>query len=167
MVQVYGNIMGKFGADQRHAVVRRGDAWSHLGADSIRPLVEEEAMEFDVMLPGSSDENPVLFISNSYWHPYSELRPYLDRISEDPGVRLGSLGTSVGGRPLYSVEIGSEDPDAPHMHGDSPDSTAIRDGHVDLPGGYRRPALRTGIAIRSSHRFTIVPATNPDGTVHA
>lgn len=163
-VRLHGNMREKFAADQAHAVLRRGDAWSHLAPDAVRALPNTEILELHLDLPGADEPDPVLFISNFHWHPYSELKPYLDGISSHPDVRISTLGHSVEGRPIYSVEIGSRNPDAPHIvmaQTPQPSEMGTWTSRAVIDYLVSDAAAQT----RAHHRFTLVPATNPDGTV--
>ena len=164
-VSLRGNMEGAF-TGQAHAVLRRGNTWFHLDPKAVHPHPDTEVLQLDLPLPGANEPDPVLFVSDFHWHPYTELKPYLDTLADHPDIRISTLAHSTEGRPIYSVEIGSQAPDAPHIvMSQTPQpsemgtwaSRAVIDDLISDDDEIAR--------IRAQHRFTIVPATNPDGTV--
>ena len=164
-VRLHGNMDGAF-IDQSHAVLRRGNTWFHLDSNAIRAIPDTEILELDLNLPGAEEPDPVLFVSNFHWHPYTELKPYLDKISNHPDLNISTIGHSVENRPIYSVEIGPEDPDVPHIvMTQTPQPSEMGTWTSRAVIDYLISNEQEATQMRRSHRFTLVPATNPDGTV--
>ena len=70
--------------DQKHMVLRRGGRWSQLDPADLHPVAGlEDTQEVELLLPGSSEEDSTLFVSNFYWWPYSEVVEY---VSENEGI---------------------------------------------------------------------------------
>ena len=115
-----------FGRDVRHAVLRRGGTWSHLDPSAIRSL-GDDALTLDLPLPAADEPDPVLFVSDFHWWPYSEVAAYVRSLNGVDGVAVREIGRSALGRPLYAVEIGP--PGAPCMvHAATPQASEM--GHL-------------------------------------
>ena len=151
----------------QHVVTRRGEEWGHLPPEAFRGFPDEERLELTLDLPGADDPAPVLFCSNFHWYPYTELMAWLDELSAaDPRVRRSVLGKSFYGRDLVCIEIGSTDPEAPH--------TVL--AQTPQPSEMGQWACRGVLewllsddpqagAVLERHRVSLLPNTNPDGTV--
>ena len=165
-VRVRGGMRDKFAADQAHAVLRRGERWFQLAPERVRAVPDTEILELELDLPGAGEPDPVLFVSNFHWHPFSELKPYLDRIGQHPEARVSSIGTSVEGRELYRVEIGPDDPEVPHIvMTQTPQPSEMGTWTCRAVIDFLLSEAEEARSMRARHRFTLLPATNPDGTV--
>ena len=154
-----------FAQQTGHVVLRRSDTFSHLDPANIEPLPEGNAVRLTLDLPASGSHGPVLFVSNFHWHPVSELGSWLAQLQNNPLVHVSAHGTSVADRPLWCLDIGPADatqivmaqtPQPSEMLGTWA-CRAVTDFLVSDDPEARR--------IRSCHHLTLLPATNPDGTV--
>jgi len=155
---------GKFSVGTRHVIIRRGETWGHLDPAVIDPHDENDSVTIDVTLPGSEEADPTIFLSNFHWHPYTQLDGYLDQIRQDPRVTVSTYGRSSEGRKLYRVDLGNEIPGAPRI-------VMAQTPQPSECGTWTCRAIidfllsDEGAAVLGKHRFTLLPATNPDGTV--
>ncbi len=163
-LRLYGNMNGQFAEGTRSVVLRVGDGWDHLPPERIRPRIGVDAVELMLDLP--VDETP-LFVSNFYWHPYSDLEAWVQRCRDHPLARLAVLGKSVEGRLLYRLDIGREDSDAPVVIvSQTPQPSEGIGTHVCRAlVDYLVGDDPTAVAIRAAQRIIVIPTTNPDGTV--
>ncbi len=148
-----------FAVGTRSAVIRRGDTWNELGPDAIDPLDPADGVDLRLHLPGANDPDPVLFVSNFHWWPWSELHDWLHGL---PDVRLVEIGRSREGRPLIAVEFG--DPALPCMvHAATSQPSEM--GHLQCRALI--DWLRDASSADIRHRFhvCVIPCTNPDGAV--
>ncbi len=146
-----------------HVVLQQDGRWSHLPAERIRPVAGADVLDLDLPVPAAGE--PPLFVSNFHWHPFTDLKRYLDDLSARPGAIVTEIGRSVAGRPIYSVEIGSRNRNAAPMviaQTTQPSEMigiwACR-GIIDFLLSDDPSAKR----IRDRRRVILVPATNPDG----
>jgi hypothetical protein len=150
-----------FGRDVRHAVLRRGGTWSHLDPSAIRSL-GDDALTLDLPLPAADEPDPVLFVSDFHWWPYSEVIEYVRSLRGVKGVAVREIGRSALGRPLMAVEVGP--PGAPCMvHAATPQASEM--GHLACRAmiDYVTSPDPEAAAIREGFRLSFIPVTNPDG----
>ena len=151
-----------FGQGVRHAVLRRAGKWSQLDPASLRPVEgEADTLELHLSLPGAAEPDPVLFVSDFHWWPYSEMVAYLGTLR---GVEIREIGRSFQNRAIYAVEIGragapcivsAQTPQPSEMG-----SLACR-AMLDFLCSHNPEAAD----IRERFRTCFVPMSNPDGTV--
>ena len=155
---------GNWGAQTQHLVLRRGGKWSQLDPAAIRKVEGmPDAVTVDIPLPGADDTQGTLFVSNFHWWPYSERVAYVRGLQ---GARVREIGRSHQGRPMYAVEIGREDPDAPCMvHAQTQQPSEM--GHLACRAliDYLLSDEPSAVSMRRRHRICFLPMTNPDGTV--
>ncbi len=164
-LRLYGSMNGEFGAGTRSAVLRLGDRWQQLAPDCIRTLPDsEDTVELLLDLPAGV---PPLYVSNFHWHSFSDVEAWTERLRQHRLARVSVAGHSAAGRPLYRIDLGREEPDAPTIvMSQTPQPSEGIGTHVCraivewLLGDDAQAA-----AIRAVHRVIVVPATNPDGTV--
>jgi hypothetical protein len=150
--------------DHRHMIVRRAGRWSQLDPRAIRPVENTtDTLEVDLELPGAGEKESTLFVSNFHWWPNSERVQYMKSLRN---VRLREIGRSYENRPIYAVELGREDLEAPCIlqsqtmqPSEVMASHAIR-GMIDFLLSDDPEARR----ICETFRLCFIPVTNPDGS---
>ena len=156
----------RWGAQQRHMVLRRGGEWSQLDPAAIHQVEGTgDAVDVDLPLPGADEPDPTLFVSNYHWWPYSEVVAWLQSLPPQR-ARVVEIARSYQGRPLYAVEIGEGPPGAPCMvHTQTPQPAEMGSLACRAMVDYLCSDAPGAGDIR--HRFSVrfIPATNPDGTV--
>ncbi|MBT7303438.1 MAG: hypothetical protein HN849_28165 [Victivallales bacterium] len=154
-----------FARQTGHVVLRRASAFSHLAPANIEPMPEGNAVRLTLDLPACGNHDHVLFVSNFHWHPISELDSWLAPLQDNPLVEVSAHASSVAGRPLWRLDIGPADapqivmaqtPQPSEMLGTWACRAVVDFLISDDPEAKR---------IRSRHHVTLLPATNPDGTV--
>ena len=156
-----------FAAQTKHAVLRRGGEFQQLDPGAVEGLSEENAAALTLDLPAGDTDDPVLFVSNFHWHPISELDAWLDTLKGRDDVRVSAFAESVAGRPIHRVDIGPDDDTAPRI------LLAQTPQPSEMVGTWACRAVAEFLLsnsdeareIRRTHHVTLVPATNPDGTV--
>ena len=151
----------------RHVVTRRGDAWGQLPPEAIRGDPEQAALDLDLVLPAASEDAPEVFFSNFHWHPYTDMQVYLRRLAaRDDRVRLSSLGRSFQGREITCVELGSQDPAAPHaVLAQTPQPSEMGPWSCRAVLEWLLSDDPRAGEVLTRHRVTLLPHANPDGTV--
>ena len=156
-----------FATQTKHVVLRQAGRFSQLDPDAIEGTPEGNGVAISLDLPSGRANDPVLFVSNFHWHPISELAAWLRTLEGRDGVEVSTLGTSHGGRPLYRIDVGSGVDAAPRIVlAQTPQPSEMLGtwacrAVVDFLLSGSDEAKR----MRESHHVTLVPATNPDGTV--
>jgi len=94
----------------------------------------------------------------------SDLQPLFAEYSRDPAFTVKQVGSSIEGRPLYLISLGSGDTDVflwSQMHGDEPTATqAIFDIlNFFQSGDFKEEQM----AILNKLRLHFLPMLNPDG----
>ena len=151
----------------KHVILKRGNAWSHIPEHKILPPVNNQTMVFELDLPANTDIEPIMYISNFHWYPYTEMTEYLRHCAgNNSDLDLLSIGKSHQGRDIWAVEIGLEDQDAPTIVcAQSPQPSEM--GHWACQAIMDFLISDDPIAreVLSKQRVCLVPNTNPDGTV--
>ncbi len=167
-VEVTGSGKGEhFGRDTRFAILKRGNNWSHIPDEYVLAPKDEGTAVFQVDLPRRSETDPVIFVSNYHWYPYTEMGAYLQELTtRRPEIRLQSIGKSALGRDLWAVEIGRNEKDAPTIVCAATTQPSEMGHHacraiLDFLSSEDPRAVQA----RSQHRFCLIPHPNPDGTV--
>jgi hypothetical protein len=81
-------------------------------------------------------------------------------------VQVHEIGRSFGNRPIYAVEIGSDDNDAPCMiHTQTPQPSEMGSLACRAMIDFLCSDAPDAAAIREFFRVCFIPMTNPDGTV--
>jgi hypothetical protein len=155
-----------FGAQTGHVVVRRGGRWSHLDPSAIHPADgEADTADIDVPLPGAGEPDPVLFVSNYHWWPYSEMVRWLHGLPSGR-ARVREIGRSFQGRALYAVELGRTDAGAPAIvQTQTPQPSEMGSLTCKALIDFLCSDHPEAAALLARFRFGFVPMTNPDGTV--
>ena len=151
----------------KHVIIKRGETWSHLPEENILPPIDKQTMAFELEIPAKSEADPVVYIGNFHWYPYSEMTEYLKNLADrHPEISLLSIGKSAQGRDVWAVELGLKKQNAPTIVcAQTPQPSEM--GHwacraiLDflVSGGVQAKG------VLSKHRLCLVPHTNPDGTV--
>ncbi len=162
-----GDIETGIGEGTAHAVVRQGSSWGQLPLGDVRSVGDGNSLELTVNLPPADDPNPVLFLSDFHWYPYTEIARWVTGLSDDPGVRVSVAGTSVSGRDLYRLDLGREDSDAPTivMAQTPQPSEGIGSWSCRRIVDFLFSGDKAAADILKQFRVVVIPATNPDGTV--
>lgn len=151
----------------QHVIVKRGTGWSHLPAEDVLTPPDEHTISFHLDLPARTDADPVLFVSNYHWYPYTEMTAYLRQVAADHAhVRVASIGRSVKGRDLWAAEVGATVPDAPTIVcAQTPQPSEM--GHFACRAilDYLLSAAPRARDVLARYRVCLIPHTNPDGTV--
>lgn len=96
---------------------------------------------------------------------HSDIEPLLLRLRQEPGFAVKKLGSSIEGRPIYDVSVGTGDTQVlmwSQMHGNEPTATmAGLDLFNFLSADDQFNALRQEILTNLTLHF--VPMLNPDG----
>jgi len=154
-----------FAAQTKHAVLRRAGRFSQVDPAAIEGLPEGTAVRLTLDLPPGGDADPVLFASNYHWRPISELNAWLDGLGERQDATVSEYGRSHAGRPLRRIDIGPADaprvvlaqtPQPSEMLGTWACHAVAEHLLSDDPQARR---------MRERQHVTLIPATNPDGTV--
>jgi len=162
-----GDIETGIGEGTAHAIVRRGSGWGQLPLENVRSVGDGNSLELTVDLPPADDPNPVLFLSDFHWHPHTEMVQWVTGLSGDSGVRVSVAGTSVAGRDLYRLDLGSEESDAPTivMAQTPQPSEGIGSWACRRIVDFLLSGDETAADMLKQFRVVVIPATNPDGTV--
>ena len=155
---------GKWAEQTKHVVLRRGERWIQLNPADIHPVEGMmDAIDIELSLPGVDEPDNTIFASNFHWWPYSEMVQYLQTLTD---MRVHEIGRSFQNRPLYAVEIGSEDDGAPCMiHAQTPQPSEMGSLACRAMIDFLCSDAPDAVAIRESFRVCFIPMTNPDGTV--
>ena len=147
----------------KHAVIRRGGAWSQLDPDAVQRLDGmRESLEVDLPLPGSEEADSVIFVMDFHWWPYTEMVAWLGTLGDKARVR--EIGRSFQDRPIYAVEMGREG--APCIvNAQTPQPSEM--GHLACKAmiDFLCSDDPEAAQILQSFRVCFVPMTNPDGSV--
>lgn len=155
-----------FREQTRHVVLRRGGDWFHLKVDRIHPVDGEDAVDVELTLPAGTEQDPVLFVSNFHWWPFSEFREHLSVLKGGEGVRVRDIGRSFQQRPIYAVEVGRDDVGAPTIvNAQTPQPSEMGSLACRHILEFLRSDDPVGADICRRFRLCFLPMTNPDGTV--
>jgi hypothetical protein len=146
-------------------ITRRRGEWVQLDPAAIRPASDRPTLlDVDLQLEPAGEEQEPLFVSNFHWWPYSERVRYMQSIQ---GVRLREIGRSFQHRPIYAVELGSEDPQAPCiLQSQTAQPSEMMGSHaIRAMIDYLLSEVQEASRIREAFRLCFVPVTNPDGSV--
>ncbi len=162
-----GDVERGIGHGTAHAVVKQGDVWGQLPPDNIRCAGEGTDLELTLDLPPADDPDPVLFISDFHWYPYTEMAQWVASLRDDSRVRVSVAGTSVSGRDLYRLNLGREERDVPTvvMAQTPQPSEAIGTWSCRRIVEFLLSESKTAADMLERLRIVVIPATNPDGTV--
>jgi hypothetical protein len=163
-LRLYGRYGGGFATGTRSVVLRAGGQWSHLPAGNIRPVGRADAV--DLLLDPPAGGEP-LWASNFHFQPWTETAGWCEGLRSHPLARVSVYGRSAGSRPLYRVEIGREDADAPALVFARTPQPSEGAGTMACRaiGEYLLTDDPPAVACRRNHRVVILPETNPDGVV--
>lgn len=158
-------------SNNEHVIVKRGGTWSQLPRTHILSPPDKSGVVFQGMfrldLPADDDPDPVLFVSNYHWYPYTEMAQYLKTLArERSDVRLSSIGKSARGRDIGAVEVGRREEDAPTIVcAQTPQPSEM--GHHACRAILDFLLSDDPIAAKTlaEHRVCLIPHTCPDGTV--
>jgi len=158
------NIDGKFSQGNHHAILKRGQMWGHLDPSAVHPDGDTDRVTFDVVLPASNETDATVFLSNFHWYPFTEFQQYIEQLEQNDLVSVSTYGESSDGRPLYRIDIGSDDPSAPCvLMSQTPQPSEC--GTWTCKAVIEYLLSDEGASALAQHRFVILPMTNPDGTV--
>jgi len=162
-IEAYG-WDGKWAEQTRHVVLRRGERWSQLNPAAIHQFEGMiDTIDIELPLPDAEEPDNTIFASNFHWWPYSEMVQYLRTLTD---VRVHEIGRSFQSRPIYAVEIGNEDNDAPCIiHAQTPQPSEMGSLACRAMIDFLLSDAPDATAIRDRFRVCFIPMTNPDGTV--
>ena len=160
-IEAYG-WDGRWAEQTKHVVLRRGECWSQLNPADIHPAEGiTDTIDIALSLPGSNESNNTIFASNFHWWPYSEMVQYLQTLTD---VQIHEIGHSFQNRPIYAVEIGTDDNDAPCMiHAQTPQPSEMGSLACRAMIDFLCSDAPDAAAIRETFRICFIPMTNPDG----
>jgi len=163
---------GNWAKQTKHVVLRRGERWTQLNPADIHPVEGmTDAIDIEIRLPSADEPNNTIFASNFHWWSYSEMVQYLQDLETEffPKTRFlfcHEIGRSFQNHPIYAVEIGSEDENAPCMiHAQTPQPSEMGSLACRAMIDFLRSDSPDAAAIRERFRVCFIPMTNPDGTV--
>jgi len=104
---------GNWTEGTRHVVLRRDGRWGQLDPAAIHPVEDlTDTIDIELALSAAGDPHDTVFASNFHWWPYTEM---VQHLKTRRGAEVREIGRSFQGRPIYAVEIGSQDQRAPCM----------------------------------------------------
>jgi len=152
----------------KYITVRQGhDHWYRLPLEDVVADTESGQLRLGIDLPPFQGPDSVLFLCNFRWHPYTDMAHYLrSRASECSFATLRSIGSTHGGREILALEIGERSADRPR----------IAVAQTPQPSESGHWSCRSVIdfllsddpqaeSIRARTFVSIIPHSNPDGTV--
>ena len=162
-IEAYG-WDGKWAEQTRHVVLRRGGRWYQLNPAHIHPVEGmADTINIELPLPGADEPDNTIFASNFHWWPYSEMVQYLQTLND---AQVIEIGRSFQNRPIYAVELGSDDNDALCMiHAQTPQPSEMGSLACRAMIDFLCSDAPDAVEIRNSFRIYFIPMTNPDGTV--
>ncbi|MGH8021848.1 MAG: M14-type cytosolic carboxypeptidase, partial [Opitutaceae bacterium] len=156
--------------------VYRGKPHRTIVSESSRPVVSYDRITWERMdnARWDADAGPWTlhhrFARSPAWiayaHPYTlgQANRWLDKLAEEPEVKMERIGMSADGRPLRLVTIGSERPKRTVL------ITSLQHPGEDSSGYVMEGALGfllsddpQAVALRREVLFKIIPVVNPDG----
>ena len=154
--------------ETRHVTVRQGaDHWSHLPHRDVTPNTDRKELRLDVDLPPFSGMDSVIFLCNFHWYPYTDMRRYLMKVAEQyPFASLENLGKTHQGREILAINFGDPVGDKPRILV-TQTTQPSESGHwscksvIDFLISDDPEAEK----VRERNFISIIPHTNPDGTV--
>ena len=162
--------------DTKYITVRQGvDTWSHLPLEDVTAEVfrsidrhtQEGELRLSVDLPPWGGRDSALFLSPFHWYCYTDMSRYLSEVADTyPYASLESIGKTFQGRDIPVLNIGEKSPDKPRI-------LAVQTLQPSESGHWccksiidylisEDPEARI---IRERNTISLIPHTNPDGTV--
>jgi len=92
----------------RHIILRTSDIWTRVPQEWITLATDEKTVRFCLVLPPRNSMNSSgVFASNCFWHSYTTMTKWLQKIvRENPSrIRLRSLGKTHQGRDVLCVTV--------------------------------------------------------------
>jgi len=154
--------------ETKYITVRRGaDDWYHLPLDDVTPDTDKKELRLDVDLPPFKGSDSVVFLCNFHWYPYTDMMRYLKKVAEEhPFASLKSIGKTYQGRDIVAINFGDRARSVPRLVvAQTPQPS--ESGHwscksvIDFLTSDDPEAKK----VRDRNFISIIPHTNPDGTV--